>query len=424
MNRFFATLTLGLLLAGNLPAETTKFTLGYAGGDPLFKELIHQAVLGFLQENPGIAIEEYPSVAGSSYLDFLLMRDAAGQFPDLVEMRDAPVFQRAGRLAPWPQEISRLIADPVLLEGKVYTLSLVAQVPLGMIYNARFFREQGLAEPKTYRAFLTLLDTIKAKGVVPLTVGGKDLWHLTYWFMKYFLDEVLADNPDFIADRYAGKVRFSDPAMRRALTKWADLFSPHRGWVEPSFFQVADSQTASDLATGKAIMLYSGTWMLQQIASLNPDFEIGWFPVPSSVDDRINLIGGSTAQGWAWSESAARSPSKAQAILQFVKFFFRKDNYAAFLSRLGGIPTTSEPIAYRSPIPVMTKILETYQREGGKQLIWNQKLGANELPPGFRDFAYLQFMELLLGTKDVDTSVKVLDAKWDAITKEFNPTRR
>ena len=292
-----------------------------------------------------------------------------------------------------------------------------------MIYNAKFFRDNNLAEPQTYAEFLGLLDAIKALNVIPITVGGKMLWHLGFTFSKYYFDEVTAQNPNFIADRYAGKVHFTDASMKKALTKWADLFSPSHGWVDPGFISVLDSQTVSVLASGKAVMLYSGTWMLQQIMDADPNFEIGWFPVPSSADDRINLLGGSTAEGWAMSAEAARNPAKARAILDFMKFFFRKDNYQHFIREMNVFPSTVEKITYQSTIPVMGKILDIYTNTHNKQLFWNQKVGENELPPNFRDFMYTLGMELLLGVKDVDEVTRSLDAQWEIVTRDFNPVK-
>jgi raffinose/stachyose/melibiose transport system substrate-binding protein len=414
-----------LLILGLSAAATEGLTLSmvYAGGDSLTKESIHEVVSAFEKANPGVDIAESPSIAGSSYLEYVQVLDAAGQFPDLIEMRDAPQFIRAGKLAPLPEEVAALVVDPIRFGGKVYTVSQVAQAPLGMIYNAKFFRENKLSEPRTYAKFLELLDAIKARKATPIVVGGKDLWHLSFTFTKYYIDEVASKNPNFIADRYAGKVKFTDSPMRRALAAWAELFSPGHGWVDPGFYNVADNQTASALIGDKAIMLYSGTWMLQQIHDADPLFEIGWFPVPSPADDKINLVGGSTAQGWAMSAEAAKDPAKAKAILGFIKFFFRKDNYQNFLRRQNGIPSTTERVSYQSAVPVMGKILDIYYRTAGKQLMWNQNVGANELPPGFRDYAYMQCMELLLGARDVDSTARALDAQWESATRDFNPAK-
>lgn len=414
-------LVLSVLLAATLSvsAQQVKISMVYAGGDPLTKQLISEAVAAFKKANPSVSIVEFPSVGGGSYLDFIKVKDAVGEFPDLIEMRDTALFYRAGKLAPLPAEVTQLVSGPVRFGGQVYTLSYSAQAPLGMIYNADLFQKNGWTEPKTYAEFLSLLEKIKAKKISPIVVGGKDLWHMGFLYSKFWQDEVSAKNPNFIADRYAGKVRFTDASVKKAFTLWSDLFK--KGYVDNGFVSTADNQTASILVAGKAAMLYSGTWMLQQIKDADPSFNIGWFPIPPTSGSALHLIGGATAQGWAMSVEAAKDPAKSKAILDFLKFFFQKDNYTGFITQFNGIPSITEKVTYKTSIPAMEDILDVYADTPGKQLMWNQNVGENELPPGFRDFTYKTGMEILVGMKTIDEGLKSIDTQWETATKDFNP---
>ena len=64
----------------------------------------------------------------------------------------------------------------------------------GIIYNKKYFDDNGLTEPTTYEEFMTLCQTIKDKGdMAPIVVGGQDIWHMGFLFHKAYNDQVLSN---------------------------------------------------------------------------------------------------------------------------------------------------------------------------------------------------------------------------------------
>ena len=55
--------------------------------------------------------------------------------------------------------------------------------------------------------------------------------------------------------------------------------------------------------------MYSGTHMFSQIAQADPEFEMGWFAIPSP-DGKTRLVGGGGVGGLAISAEAAKDPDK------------------------------------------------------------------------------------------------------------------
>ncbi|MDR3191466.1 MAG: hypothetical protein LBT87_00190, partial [Treponema sp.] len=78
-------------------------TITYATGNQLTADLMHARVEGFMRENPQVTLVEKLSNEGS-YLDAIRTLDAVGEFPDLIEMRDTPLFARAGKLGELPAD--------------------------------------------------------------------------------------------------------------------------------------------------------------------------------------------------------------------------------------------------------------------------------------------------------------------------------
>jgi raffinose/stachyose/melibiose transport system substrate-binding protein len=94
----------GTAVNGKTPVTITAV---YAVGNTLTADLIHARLEGFMKANPHVTIIEKLSNEGS-YLDAIRTLDAVGELPDLIEMRDTPVFVRAGKLGELPADIVNL----------------------------------------------------------------------------------------------------------------------------------------------------------------------------------------------------------------------------------------------------------------------------------------------------------------------------
>lgn len=53
--------------------------------------------------------------------------------------------------------------------------------------------------------------------------------------------------------------------------------------------------------------------------------------------------------------------------------------------------------------------------------MWNGRVGENELPPDFRNFTYKTLIEVLQGTRDIDSACEELNKTWQVSSESFNP---
>ena len=53
--------------------------------------------------------------------------------------------------------------------------------------------------------------------------------------------------------------------------------------------------------------------------------------------------------------------------------------------------------------------------------MWNGRVGENELPPDFRNFTYKTLIEVLQGTRDIDSACEELNKTWQVSMQSFNP---
>ncbi len=76
------------------------------------------------------------------------------------------MYVRAGMLEPLPEDIISLFKTTVAFDGKTYTAPLSGENTQGIIYNKKYFDDNGFTELKTYDEFMELCQKIKDKGVI------------------------------------------------------------------------------------------------------------------------------------------------------------------------------------------------------------------------------------------------------------------
>lgn len=390
--------------------KEVSFTIGYASGDPAGKKAISDAVAKFMEENPHIKIKDLSETSSSAYLDWLKTKDAVGEFPDLVEMRDTEVFADAGKIVELPADLRDLFSTLPEVDGKVYNAPLTLTSPQGIIYSKKAYEEAGITElPKTWDEFIAIQEKLKAGGISPIVVGGKDIFHMGFWVNKFLVDQVYANDPDWNSKRTAQAVSFTDPNVVQAMTDYKELF---QNYIDKGWMSTGDNQTASFLVTGKAAQLYSGPWMFTQIAEADPNFEFGFYAVPDR-EGKVNVVGLPTPAGWSLSMEASKDPDKTEAIKEFIRFFFKAENYAKYLETINGIPSTKENITYNATEQMQTVLDMMADPNVTKSLAINNWWGENLIPPQFRNWYYKLLQELVIKDGDVLEYMKQADTEYD-----------
>jgi len=104
--------------------------------------------------------------------------------------------------------------------GKQYAAPTV-YYSWGMFYRKDLFRKVGIAtEPKTWPEFLDACKKLKAAGIAPVAVAGRDAWTLAGWFD--YLDLRINGNA-FHQKLMAGDVPYTDPRVKKVYTTWKEL---------------------------------------------------------------------------------------------------------------------------------------------------------------------------------------------------------
>ncbi|NMO97964.1 ABC transporter substrate-binding protein [Paenibacillus lemnae] len=398
-------------------AKEVNFTIGYATGDPAGKKAISESIKAFMEKNPNIKITDVSEGTTSSYLDWLKTMDAVGEFPDLVEMRDTEVFLEADKIVELPEEVRGLFNTLPEVNGKIYNAPMVLTSPQGIIYSKKAYEDAGVTElPKTYDEFLDIQEKLKTSGITPIVVGGKDIFHMGFWLNKFLIDQVYAGDPDWNSKRTAKEVSFTDENVVQAMKDYKELFTKY---VDKGWLSTADNQTASILVSGKAAQLFSGPWMFTQIQEADPSFEFGFYALPDRNGNR-NVLGLPSPAGWSLSKEASTDSDKVDAINEFIKFFFSKEQYSKFLEVSNGIPSTKEQVSYEATEQMQTVLDIMADSSIKKSLAINNWWGENQIPPQFRNWFYKLMQDLVLKDGDVAEYMKKADTEYDMQVKANN----
>ncbi|WP_168120203.1 extracellular solute-binding protein [Paenibacillus sp. HB172176] len=400
--------------ATDAPSKKVTISMGYATGDPATKQAIENTIDAFTDANPNITIKNISETTSDSYLDWLKTKDAVGEFPDLVEMRDTKVFADAGKLAELPEDLQGLFTYLPEYEGKNYNAPMTGNAPQGIIYSKKAYADAGITElPKTYGEFIEAQQKLLDSGISPIVVGGKDLFHMGFWINYFLINNVYANDPDWNSKRTAQTASFTDENVVKAMTDYKELFSKYidKGWLS-----TGDNQTASMLITGKAAELYSGPWMFGQIEEADPSFEYGFYALPGD-DGSVTVNGLPTLAGWSLSAEADKDPDKVAAIEAFIKFFFEPEQYGPYLATVNGIPTTKAEVTYETG-EQMKEVLRLMADDSvGKSMMINNWFGDNAIPPQFRNWFYKLMQELVVKDGNVADYMKQADTEYDSNVK-------
>ena len=374
------------------------------------KEYWDKTVAAFEAENPGVTIDvqsiqnedmdgKLQTALNSGDAPDIFMARGGGKLADIVEagqvMDLTDRIDEATRAAVGEGALSAFSID-----GKVYGMP-TAVLPGGIYYSQDLFDQAGIAEtPATLEELTEATEALKAEGISPIALGGKDAWPAAHWYYFFAVREC---SEDTLAD-VAESLDFSDECWIRAgedLQEFADTEPFNNGFLTTTAQQGANS-SAGLLANHQAAMELMGAWNPGVIASLTPDqkplADLGWFPFPE-VDggegDPAAMMGG--VDGYSCHVEA---PAECA---DFLNFFMQKEHQEGYAEAFVTLPASQEAQGVVTE-PALQSILEAYN-EAPYVTVWldtlfGQNVG-NALNAGV--------VEMLAGKGDPESIVATLN---------------
>jgi len=224
-------------------------------------------------------------------------------------------------------------------QGKQYSAPTV-YYSWGMFYRKDLFKKVGIAaEPKSWDEFLEACKKLKAAGIAPIAVGGRDAWTLAGWFD--YLDLRINGNA-FHQQVMAGDVAYTDPRVKKVYTAWKSLID-NKYFIDNALSYDLDGAQPF-LFQGKAAMMLMGTFIAKGFpAKLAP--EMGYFQFP--------IIDANVPTAEEGPTESIHIPAKARNktdARRFIAFVGTPAISAKLADGLGSLPANSKSPAPADPI--------------------------------------------------------------------------
>jgi raffinose/stachyose/melibiose transport system substrate-binding protein len=150
----------------------------------------------------------------------------------------------------------------------------------GIWYNKKLFAANGLQVPGTWDEMVAAAAKLKSAGVTPFSASGEQGWPITRMISNYLQRDL---GPDALQKVQDGSAKLTDPQYVKAAQAVADLGA--KGYFGQGVGSIDYDTAVSQFLTGKAGMLYMGSWVLADINDPAKDKigqdSIGFMPFPA-----------------------------------------------------------------------------------------------------------------------------------------------
>lgn len=156
-----------------------------------------------------------------------------------------------------------------------------------VIYNPQIFEEQGLEVPTTWDELIEVCTALQDAGITPFYATFKDDWTVAQGWYDYavggslpvleFFDRLAAEGADVGAtSEVSFEKDFTEPMER--------MLELAGAYVNDDAASRAYGDGNLAFARGEAAMYLQGPWAFAEIAKIDPDLELGTFPLPMTDD--------------------------------------------------------------------------------------------------------------------------------------------
>lgn len=304
-------------------------------------------IADFQAKNPTIKVENRVFGDVTQYLPALQSAVAGGDVPEIFGPHVLALqYGQNGISADLTKELGSSFTGDFFdsanqeysVDGKQYALGWMAQT-FGLFYNPAALAKAGVEEPETWDDLLAAAAPLTKSGLIPVAFTNNPGTSGLDFFLPLITQ--VKDDPTFALklDKEGG---WDDPAVVQALQIVDKL-------VKGGVFQKGANATQTPQAeqllyTGKAAMLFMGSWVPQDFiqnasASFVKSYKV--MQTPALTAGAKHWCANQAGAGLAVSETSKNK----QAALELIKFMYSSDRYAQIMNDSTSMPCTKTAAA-------------------------------------------------------------------------------
>lgn len=261
------------------------------------------------------------SAPGSSYEELMKTKMSSNSLPDVFTTHGWSVARYSEYLMPVNEmPFASRISDqikPVITnaDGEMFVLPIDIDIA-GIVYNVDVLDQCSIDVDsiKTWADFAEACETVRAAGIDPISIGGKDNWTIGGFFdwvapSFYITNEATSKATELKSGEFDTDV-------------WTQIAQMMADWTAAGYFNTdvltADYDAEIEaLATGKAAFCFNGNSTIADAKAKNADANLGMMPIPSNdVADEPSLIAGEDIAIGIWKDT--EYAKEAQELLEYL----------------------------------------------------------------------------------------------------------
>lgn len=214
------------------------------------------------------------------------------------------------------------LKDLLTYKGHMWTVPMNIHHGNVLWVNKKIFADNNLTPPTTWDEFFTAADALKAKGIVPLAMGGSGGWEVSLPFESVLISEL---GPAGYKGLFDGTTKWSDPKVAQAL----DLYKKVLPYTNADRTALSWDQAVALVIQGKAAMNIMGDWADGEFLKANKtSADYTGIPAPGNKGTFLLI-----SDGFALPNQAK---NKDNAV-NFLKLITTKEAQGAFNIKKGSI---------------------------------------------------------------------------------------
>jgi len=363
---------------------------------------------------PGLTIKDVvsPNTDRDAYAKQL---QASGQFPDLLQSITPSTFAQAGLIQPYDQNwVNANFMLPLgnAYKGKVYIPPTNSQIIPMVFYNKALFAKAGISStPTTWSDFMADCAKLKAAGITPIELGGGDAFAASMPLVGILSADVLGKDPNWLQERYAGKVHFTDANVETAVAKYRAMVTD--GYFEPGALSVSYNDSITNFTSGKTAMYMMGSWFLGSVPKATAD-NFGSFLTPTDDGSLVVpfAVGGSMA-------ISAKTPDPAKATAFAEAWSLDPANLKTLIEGDGAFPMLKGKTLADYDVNVTQVFKDSYAyvtQSNTKVSAIGWATNDDSMPSGLNDDFYAA-AQALFNSDDIAGQMAKLDGEWNTATQ-------
>jgi raffinose/stachyose/melibiose transport system substrate-binding protein len=249
--------------------------------------IVDDIINAYEKEHPDVDIQT-EILGNEQYKEKIKVLSASNELPDvgitwaagyMKPFVDGKMFAPLDDIAKEDNFVAGTL-DAFSVDEKPYAVPLELNIT-PVYYNKEIFKKYNLEVPKTYDEFLNVVKTLADNKVTPITLGNKDRWTGSMWYM-YLADRI--GGPEALNNAINRSGSFEDPALVKAAEEIEKLVK--MGAFVKGYNGLSNDEAKGYFMNEQAAMYLMATWELPNYTT-TPDVsqkfkdKIGYFKFPT-----------------------------------------------------------------------------------------------------------------------------------------------